>query len=144
MLEALIFLTTTPIEDFTNGLRGPELPFVVSFALSLSFRLTPLFLETAQTIPMAQRSRGLNLECGGLLKHIRHYVPIIIPILVSGLRRSDQLAVALESKGFGRSGERTVFAEYRVTWRDFALLAALLLACAAMTVQQRLPLRQLF
>lgn len=137
VLAALIFLTTTPIEDFTNGLHRLGLPFAVSFALSLSFRLTPLFMETGQTILTAQRTRGLDLDSGGPIRRIRRYVPIIVPILVSGLRRSDQLAVALESKGFGHSGKRTVFAEYRVTWRDFGLLAVLLLACAAMAVQHR-------
>jgi len=124
VLVAVIFLTCTRIEDFTFGLSRLGLPFVVSFALSLAFRLTPLFMETGQTIVMAQKARGLDLDSGGPLKRIRRYVPIIIPILVSSLRRADQLAVALESKGFGSGVKRSMLAEYPVTWRDFVLLAA--------------------
>ncbi len=131
VLAATIFLTATRIEDFTCGLSMLGLPFVASFALSLAFRLTPLFIETGQTIAMAQRARGLDLESGGPLKRIRRYAPIIVPVLLCGLRRSDQLAIALESKGFGSAGARTTLSEFKIEWRDFILLFSVLLACAA-------------
>lgn len=123
VLAAIIFLTCTPIEDFTYGLYRMGPPFAVSFALTLAFRLTPLFMETAQAIAMAQQARGLDLDSGGLFQRIRRYVPIIVPVLVSGLRRADQLAVALESKGFGMAGRRTTIMAFRISWRDVALLS---------------------
>ena len=128
VLAAVLFLTCTRIEDFTYGLSRLGVPYVVSFTLSLAFRLTPLFIETGHTIVMAQRARGLDLDSGGLFARLRRYVPIIVPVLVSGLRRADQLAVALESKGFGAGTRRTVLSEYPVTWRDGLLAAVLLLA----------------
>lgn len=130
MLAAVIFLTSTRIEDFTYGLYRLGLPFVVSFALTLAFRLTPLFMETGQAIVTAQKARGLDLSSGGLVTRIRRHVPIIVPILASSLRRADQLAIALESKGFGRAQPRTTLAEYAVTWRDVLLLAATLVLTA--------------
>ncbi len=122
ILAALIFLTCTRIEDFAYGLSKLGMPFVAGFALTLAFRLTPLFMETGQTIVLAQKSRGLDLDSGGLITRIRRYVPILVPVLVSGLRRADQLAIALESKGFGAKGPRTVFSQYKVTWRDAVLV----------------------
>jgi energy-coupling factor transport system permease protein len=118
VLAAVIFLTVTPTEDFTFALSRLGVPFVMSFALTLAFRLTPLFIETGQTIAMAQKSRGLDLDTGGILKRIRNHVPIVIPVLASGLRRADQLAVALESRGFGKEKKRTLLSEFSVTWRD--------------------------
>jgi len=44
------------------------------------------------------------------------------------LRRADQLAIALESKGFGSKVKRTVLSEYPVTWRDVVLPGVVLLA----------------
>lgn len=132
VLAAIIFLTTTPIEDFTYGLSKLGIPFVASFALTLAFRLTPLFIETGQAIVMAQKARGLDLDSGGALRRIRHYVPIIVPVLASGLRRADQLAVALESRGFGKGKSRSVVSEFPVTWRDCVLLSVTFLAGALM------------
>ena len=132
MLAAIIFLTCTPIEDFTYGLSKMGIPFVASFALTLAFRLTPLFIETGQAIVMAQKARGLNLDSGGVLRRIRHYVPIIVPVLASGLRRADQLAIALESRGFGKGKKRSVISRFPLTWRDYILLSVIFLAVALM------------
>jgi energy-coupling factor transport system permease protein len=130
VVAAVMFLTCTRIEDFTYGLSRLGLPFVVSFTLSLAFRLTPLFMDAGQTIVMAQKTRGLDLDAGGLLARLRRYVPIIVPIMVSGLRRADQLAVALESKGFGNRRRRSVLSEYPLTWRDAVLLTVVVAVCA--------------
>ena len=121
VLAAVIFLTCTAIEDFTYGLSRLGVPFVFGFTLSLAFRLTPLFLDTGQTIVQAQQARGLDLNSGGPVTRIRRYVPVIVPVLVSGLRRADQLAVALESKGFGSGERRTARTRHSVGWRDLAL-----------------------
>lgn len=128
LLAAIIFLTCTPIEDFTYALSKLGLPFVTSFALTLAFRLTPLFVETGQTIVIAQKARGLELDSGGLLRRIRNYVPVIIPVLVSGIRRADQLAIALESKGFGKTKKRSNVSEFHTTWRDFVLILTIFIS----------------
>ena len=65
------------------------------------------------------------------LARLRRYVPIVVPILVSGRRRADQLAVALESRGFGNGAHRTILSEYPVTWRDFVLLTGVVLVGVA-------------
>ena len=132
ILAAIIFLTSTPIEDFTYGLSRLGVPFVASFALTLSFRLTSLFIETGQAIVIAQKARGLDLDSGGILKRIRRYVPIIVPVLASGLRRADQLAMALEARGFGKTKSRSFVSEFPITWRDYVLVSVILLTCAVM------------
>lgn len=136
VLAAIIFLTSTAIEDFTYGLSRLGIPFVASFALTLAFRLTPLFIETGQAIVLAQKARGLDLDSGGVLRRIRRYVPIIVPVLASGLRRADQLAVALESRGFGKSKKRSVVSEFPVTWRDYLLLSVTFAAGALMALHR--------
>ncbi|MBU2548561.1 MAG: energy-coupling factor transporter transmembrane protein EcfT [Proteobacteria bacterium] len=137
IVAAIIFLSSTPIEDFTYALFRLGLPFAPSFALTLAFRLTPLFIETGQTIAMAQKARGLDLDAGGPIKKIRNHAPIIVPVLVSGLRRGDQLAMALESRGFGKTGRRTFLAHFRLGWRDGVLSGVLLLAASAMLIWGR-------
>ena len=125
IVATVIFLVATPIEDFTFALLRLGLPFGPSFALTLAFRLTPLFIDTGQTIVMAQKARGLDLDSGGPLTRIRKHAPIIVPVLISGLRKGDQLAMALEARGFGSGRTRSFAQEYAVTWRDTALMAAI-------------------
>ncbi len=128
----LVFLASTRIEDFTAGLSIMGVPFSLSFALSLSFRLVPIFSEAAQTILQAQRCRGLDMEAKGPLKRLMSYLPLLVPVFASALRRTDQLAVAIESKGFGAGGRRTTYREYRFRGRDlfFLIVMAAIAGCS--------------
>lgn len=123
LLAGLAFLTVTRVEDFTAGLHRMGLPFGMCFGLSLSFRLLPLFVGTVLTISEAQRSRGLELEKGGILARARKYIPLLVPVFLSSIRSADGLALALESKGFGRKNPRSYLREYHFGFSDVIFLA---------------------
>jgi len=132
----LIFIASTSIEEIYYGLTRLGLPFPASFALSLSFRLVPIFSESARTILEAQRCRGLKIE-GGILNRLKSYLPIFIPVLFSALRKVDQLSIALESRGFGARVKRTSWIQFRFQKREgFFLFILLLLAgiCLALRI----------
>ena len=138
LATALIFLGSTQVEEITWGLCGLRVPYVAAFALSLAFRLAPLFMETGQTIVAAQRSRGLDLDSGSMLKRAGKYGPIIIPIVLSSLRRADGLSVALESRGFRSSATRTSFTQYHIGAREWLCLCGALLFIVASIVERML------
>jgi len=125
IISGIIFLSSTRTEDFTRGLSSLGLSFPVSFSLSLSFRLVPTFATTASTIVQAQKSRGLDLESGRLLKRIRRHIPLFVPVLIHAIRNTDLLAIALESKGFGFKKRRTYYLHFRSTWQDWLSIAIL-------------------
>ncbi|HBD09511.1 MAG TPA: hypothetical protein DCZ69_14750 [Syntrophobacteraceae bacterium] len=125
LLAGIIFLSTTRVEDIAHGMQKLGMPYRAAFTFSLAFRLTPLFLDTATQIAAAQKARGLDLDNLGMIKRLKSYVSIVTPVLIAALRRAEGLALALESKGFGRSGERTSIAQYRVGLRDCLLIVCL-------------------
>lgn len=132
LLCGLIFLTTTTVEDFAAGLCGLGLPYSVGFAFGLAFRLVPMFMESAQTILQAQQCRGLDTQSGGLIRRTRSYIPLIVPVFMTAVRNADNLAMALESKGFGAKRERTTYIVHTVGAWDaaaIALSAVLMAAC---------------
>ena len=134
LLAALLLVSTTKVEEISWGLSRLGVPFRAAFALSLAFRLVPLFLETGRTIVAAQRSRGLDVDAGGALTRARKYVPIIVPILLGAIRKADSMAVALEARGFGAATRRTNLADRPSTWRDAVALGVALAATAAALV----------
>ena len=128
LAASVLFLSTTKIEEFTYGLQRMRVPYRVSFAISLSFRLVPLFIDSAVTIVDAQRLRGYDFNQGGPLERVRRYVPVVIPVFMGALRKANNMAMALEARGFGFSHEPTTFIEYPVTNTDimaFVFLIAL-------------------
>jgi energy-coupling factor transport system permease protein len=130
ILAGLIFLSTTRIEEILLGLTRLRIPYQVAFAFSLAIRMVPTIIGTAVTVTEAQRSRGLDLTSGGPLTRLRKHVPLLVPIFLHTLRNTDQLAKALESRGFGARRERTSYLEIGFHAGDAAalVLGALILA----------------
>jgi len=111
IISGLIFLSTTKTEEIVLGLIRLRVPYQAAFAFSLAIRMVPTIIGTAVTVTEAQRSRGLDLESGGPLTRLRNHIPLLVPIFLHTLRNTDQLAKALESRGFGAHRERSYYLE---------------------------------
>ncbi len=119
---SVFFLTTSP-DHLGLALEQSRVPYEFSFAFTTAVRFVPVLAEEAQTIMDAQKARGLELEKGGFMKRIRNYVPVLIPLIVSAIRRSLELAEAMESRAWGATKKRTNLYELKLKRGDFALLA---------------------
>ncbi|MGH3105907.1 MAG: energy-coupling factor transporter transmembrane component T family protein [Rubrobacteraceae bacterium] len=135
IVAGMIFLSTTRNEEIATGLVKLGIPYRFAFAVSTALRLVPTIAATGATIGQAQRSRGLDLESGNLIQRIRKNTPLLIPVFVSTIRSTNVFSMALESKGFGASPQRTYFLKIELTRRDALVLvsfAALLVAALAL------------
>jgi energy-coupling factor transport system permease protein len=128
------FLTTSP-DDLGLALERSRVPYELCFAFTTAVRFVPVLADEAQTIIDAQRSRGLELDRGDVLKRIRNYIPILIPLIVNAIRRSLELAEAMESRAFGSEAERTSLHVLEMQTFDyvFIILAVVLLFAALYT-----------
>src|SRR5215510_278332 len=123
LATSALFLSTTRIEEFAYAFTILGLPYRISFTLTLAFRLAPLFLESALTVIQAQRCRGLDIHSGHLLQRLRRYVLVLIPVFMGALRRADQMAIALEVRGFNSGRSRSSF--QRAPWHASDVLTLL-------------------
>ena len=119
---SVFFLTTSP-DHLGLALEQTRVPYEFAFAFTTAVRFVPVLAEEAQTIMDAQKARGLELEKGNFLKRIRNYVPVLIPLIVSAIRRSLELAEAMESRAWGATKKRTNLYALKLHRGDFALLA---------------------
>jgi energy-coupling factor transport system permease protein len=119
----VVFLSTTKIEEFAYALTRVGMPYKLGFAMTLAFRLVPVFLDSAVTVVQAQRCRGFNFDEGGLLERVRRYIPVMVPVFMGALRRADGMAMALEARGFQSGTARSSFEHYHFRWTDGLVLA---------------------
>ena len=80
----------------------------ISLITMISLRFIPLLLEEAITLKKAQISRGATFE-GGLIKRTRRTLPLLVPLFISSFRKADELALALDARGFRSGQKRTSF-----------------------------------
>ncbi|RLG53192.1 MAG: hypothetical protein DRN96_00545 [Thermoproteota archaeon] len=102
------FFRSTHTSELSDLMTKLRIPFYVTFTFTTAIRFIPTLAMEAQEIMDAQASRGLELERGSLLRRLKNYIPLLVPILVCAIRRSYQLAEALESRCFGYTKKRTM------------------------------------
>jgi energy-coupling factor transport system permease protein len=131
---ALLTATTAPveladgIEDLLSPLKRLRFPaHELAMMTTIALRFIPTLHEEAQKITHAQAARGADFSEGGPIRRARALLPVLVPLTIGAFRRADELAEAMESRGY-RGGEgRTRYRELRFRARDALALAAALL-----------------
>jgi energy-coupling factor transport system permease protein len=117
---SVFFLTTSP-DHLGLALEQSHVPYEFCFAFTTAVRFVPVLADEAQIIMDAQKARGLELERGNFLKRVRNYIPILIPLIVGAIRRSLELAEAMESRAWGASEKRTNLYVLKLKNTDYLL-----------------------
>lgn len=131
-LDALAFvffvwLLTTEQDSIVAGFVRLGLPYRWGLTLSLALRYLPTLHAIYLQIVDAQRSRGLDLNEGTVLQRSRNRLPVLVPLLVTALRSSENVGRALEARALGTMDvKRTSLHELHMARLDVVMLALLL------------------
>ncbi|MGV3486987.1 MAG: energy-coupling factor transporter transmembrane component T family protein [Tuberibacillus sp.] len=139
IMTTLLTLTTSPI-DITDGLETLLRPLkkwkipVHEFALmmSIALRFIPTLMEETEKIMKAQMARGVDFSSGSLIKRAKAIVPLLVPLFVSAFKRAEDLAMAMEARGYRGDIGRTKFRLLKWHTRDTGLVIGLLILIACL------------
>lgn len=122
IFSSMLFVSVTDPTLLAHSLTKFRIPYRYSFALVIALRFLPLFDMETNQVRMAQKSRGISTEVGGLRKIMRSIRYTFFPLLVSALSRVDTLSLSMDGRGFGYQPARTYLRS--TSWRisDFLLL----------------------
>lgn len=115
-MSTLLTLTTSPLSlaDATESLLKPleKVHFPaheVALMLSIALRFVPTLMDEAEKIMNAQRARGVDFNEGSLLQRVKAIIPILIPLFVSSFSKAEDLADAMEARGYQGGDGRTKY-----------------------------------
>lgn len=131
-MTSILTLTTSPIsitdgiEVLLNPLKKVKVPVhELALMMSISLRFIPTLMDETDKIMKAQMARGSDLSSGPIKDRIKAVVPLLVPLFVSAFKRAEDLATAMEVRGY-RGGEgRTRYRQLK--WDMGDTLALLLL-----------------
>lgn len=118
---------TTDVNDLMLGLVRMKVPYKVAFVFSIGLRFVPFIFSELDSIKEAQRLRGLAIEQMRWYRRVPLFASLLIPLMLGSLMKAQTLEVALQSKAFSGSSERTFINEIRFRSVDAAVVAAGLL-----------------
>lgn len=139
---SILTLTTSPIE-LTDGIEkllkpiGKEIAHELAMMMTIALRFIPTLIDETDKIMKAQKARGADFESGNLVQKAKSLIPILVPLFISSFRRADELAMAMEARGY-RGGEgRTRMKQLSFTIKDtiaFAVFTILAICCISVRI----------
>ncbi|MCR5347205.1 MAG: energy-coupling factor transporter transmembrane protein EcfT [Fretibacterium sp.] len=131
----LLPLTTAPLE-LADALEALLLPLSrfgfpaheCALMVGMTLRFIPLLMEETDRITRAQLSRGARLDQGGVFRRVMAFLPVLIPLFVIIFRRADEMALAMEARGYDGQGRTR---RHPLCWRRADTGAVLL--CGALS-----------
>jgi energy-coupling factor transport system permease protein len=142
-VSALLTFTTSPAQLAHGleavlaplgrlGLPARELTRALTMVLTIALRFVPTLLGEIEKITRAQQARGADFRSPSPAQRVRTWVPVFVPIFVSAFRRAEDLAMAMEARGFRSAHRRTHLYQLRLTRQD--LVASLIVVAAALAI----------
>ena len=130
MVTTALTATTKPL-DLTLGIEDLLQPFArfhvpsheIAMLISIALRFIPDLIEETQRIMKAQTSRGVDLKEGSLKEKIMAILSLIVPLFVSAFQRAEDLANAMEARGYAPGEKRTRYKVLKMKYYDYLLLA---------------------
>lgn len=114
LMTTILTLTTTPIEitDGMERLLGPlgkiGLPVhELALMMSISLRFIPTLMEETDKILKAQMARGVDFTGGPIKDRFKAVAPLLVPLFISAFKRAEELATAMEARGYNGGEGRT-------------------------------------
>ncbi|HAK45076.1 MAG TPA: hypothetical protein DCO79_04040 [Spirochaeta sp.] len=104
-----LFFSTTETSSFILALRALGLPYPAALTVTISLRYIPDMFSTYSRISDAHKLRtaGSIRNNRGFRHRVHRLFPVLISVLIHAVKSIPALAMALDSKGFGRSNPRT-------------------------------------
>lgn len=112
--SSVMTLTTKPT-DIADGLEKAfgflkviKVPVhEMAMMISIAFRFIPILIEETDKIMKAQIARGADFESGGLIKKAKSLIPLLVPLIISAIKRALDLATAMEARCYNGGEGRT-------------------------------------
>ena len=142
ILSSVLTYTTTPtlltdaIESLLSPLRLIGLGgavHTVAMMMTISLRFIPTLVDETEKLMNAQKARGADFESGSIITRVKSLIPILIPLLISSVRRAFELSEAMESRCYTGNALRTRLKQLRFTTCDF-ISAFLVVLSLALTI----------
>lgn len=125
LIIIVLTLTTKPVlltkalEFYFYPLKLIKMPVHIFITIiTIALRFIPTLLDEAGRILKAQASRGVDFKTGSLKTKAKASITLIVPLFVSAFAKADDLANAMETRGYNPYSKRTSYRNWKVTVFD--------------------------
>ena len=134
MVTTILTASTKPL-DLTLAIEDLLSPFKrfgfpaheIAMMISIALRFIPTLIDETNRIMKAQASRGVDLKEGSFKEKIVAILSLIVPLFVSSFQRAEELADAMEARGYVPSATRTRYKQLVHGLKDYVMLGSVII-----------------
>lgn len=138
MVLANLFLATTSPLETSSALEYLMLPLGylgvpvrdVALVFGVALQFIPTLAQEVQVIKKAQMARSAEFEKGTLLQKAQSVIPLVVPVFVAAFRRADELALAMEARGYRGGQKPSRYYKPHIDAKAVAILVFCAIICA--------------
>ncbi len=136
VLASFLLIWTTDTYQLMVGFAYLGLPYRYAFAIFMALRYIPLIQREVEAVRAAHAIRGRAAQSPW--KHrFRLWQRYLFTVIVNGLRKAENTAVAIEARGFGAYPQRTYWKEFHWSRSGIFLMTIFTVFCVALIISER-------
>lgn len=107
------------------GIHSDDLIMVIQITL----HYLPMLGQSTEQIAKAQAARGASwgIKKQNLIQRIKTIYPVIIPMFLTSLQKAENMAMAMDARGYGSQKDRGSYKQLSYNWQDGFFLTSIVL-----------------
>jgi energy-coupling factor transport system permease protein len=136
VMASFMLIWTTDIRELMTGLVRVGLPYRFAFVIFMALRFLPVIQQEVSAVQAAHAIRGQAAK--SQFRHRFHlWQRYLFTVIVNGLRKAENTAIAIESRGFGAYPDRTFIKDFHWTLSGILFVLIFLLLGIALILWER-------
>ncbi|MBC2854934.1 energy-coupling factor transporter transmembrane protein EcfT [Cetobacterium sp. 2A] len=116
------------IEKIFKPLKYFKIPVEsIGTIIAISLKFIPLIEEESKRILKAQKARGIDYDIMKISERIKNIPTLFLPVVISGIQHSINLATAMEVRGYGAPYKKTRLNESKISFIEYSYLIFILI-----------------
>ena len=134
LVVSLTFILAITPSELAAGLYSIKVPYKIATVFSLAFRYIPDIGRDYENIKVSLQARGIELDPKktSVITRLKQNILILVPLIITSFDRVENIANAMDLRGFGKGKKRTYYSEREDGWADRlmqVIYVSLLLFC---------------
>jgi len=141
--SAILFIVAVTPSEMASGLNRLRLPYKVCTIMALAFRTIPDIARDFTNIKNSLMMRGIEMDSkkAGIRQKLKQTIFMLVPLIMTSFGKVNNIANAMDLRGFGKHKKRTWYSEKEPTRADWIARVFILLLgifCVLYIIQFRI------
>jgi energy-coupling factor transport system permease protein len=133
VMASFMLIWTTNIRELMVGLVRLGVPYRYAFAIFTALRFLPIIQREVDAVRAAHSIRG-RASRSQITHRFRLWQRYLFTVIVNGLRKAENTALAIESRGFGAYPDRTFVKDFHWTISGAVMVTAFIVLGIALVL----------